>query len=624
MNGNHNFGFCLLRAIFAGETLGMKSTHYFILFLYLFIQSCSGGSNSSPTGNTMSGEYAADTSEINKLLNRASAIGTTNPDSALKYLNVAEAMCLKSEYDEGYAKALFQLGSLIYAENNYQQALDYYSQALELAKNLNLILLKAKCLERMASVNLTLGNDHFALKLYYEALPLFEQTKNKEGIAKVYNIIGLYKSGQNEYDSAENYYQNAMKINEEIGNKRGVVNNKGNLGYLYEITGKLNQATNIYNELIDFLVKAGDSLDLPVIYYNFSSLYEKKDQADTALLYLGKALAICEKTRDTALMSTLYGNMGEIFLAHSLYDSARLHLNKSIACSKATGDIETQAQATKLLLELDTLKGDYRKAVARINRLLALNDSVFSRKTRHDLKTSELQFKNEKQKNFINVQTFQIQTSKKQNQLYLMLLLLSAVTVFLLTFLIMLTIRSNKRKQTLLQDDLKIKDLQIENAIKTEEVNKLRIEKIEEEIKIKEREQMSNALAIEQKNELLGLINNKITETMRDTGIITIKDLNGIVSSIRSNISDSTETDLFNQKFNQLHNNFFDYLKKSHPALTNSELKFCAYLKLKLSGNQIASIMNVTTEAIRKNRYRIRKKLKLEKDASLEDYISKF
>ena len=89
----------------------------------------------------------------------------------------------------------------------------------------------------------------------------------------------------------------------------------------------------------------------------------------------------------------------------------------------------------------------------------------------------------------------------------------------------------------------------------------------------------------------------------------------------------STEQDnweVFKLLFTEVHKDFFNKLKAKHPALTKTELKFCAYLRIHLSSSQISSILNVTNEGIKKTRYRIRKKLDLSPKDSLEDYISTF
>lgn len=96
--------------------------------------------------------------------------------------------------------SIFREGVQLYAGNKYQEAMNCFVRSKEIANQSADTLLLARSLERMASVSLATGDDHLALNYYYQSLPLFEKCGDKEGIAKVYNIIGLYKSAQKEYE----------------------------------------------------------------------------------------------------------------------------------------------------------------------------------------------------------------------------------------------------------------------------------------------------------------------------------------------------------------------------------------------------------------------------------------
>ncbi len=52
-------------------------------------------------------------------------------------------------------------------------------------------------------------------------------------------------------------------------------------------------------------------------------------------------------------------------------------------------------------------------------------------------------------------------------------------------------------------------------------------------------------------------------------------------------------------------------LLQIHPSLINSELRFCAYLKLNFSTKEIATYNNVTTGAVQIRKNRMRKKLNI-------------
>jgi tetratricopeptide (TPR) repeat protein/DNA-binding CsgD family transcriptional regulator len=568
--------------------------------------------------------FGNDTLLINTIIARLEADVYDNFDSAFHDLEIASSLSIEIDYQTGLANAYYHQGNLFYKQNKYQEALDFYTKAAELSDSLDYTLLKAKSLERRASVHLATDDPNHALKLYYESLPLFEKVKDKQGIAKVYNIIGLYKSAQKEYDTAVVYYTRAIRLNEEIDNKTGIIHNKGNLGYLYEKTGDFEQSKSLYFELVDSLTRWEDKQNLPVIYYNLSSMYQKLQLPDSAIKYLQSAMLISESTRDTSLLTELYGNYGEIMMGKKLYDSAYIFLDKSVQYARAIGDSRNEFGSFKELLHLDTLRGNYHTAASRFRMMLALKDSIHKKDLTHNLKNSELRYENQKKDNRIALQQHQIDTAEKQKQTFIYLFLFSLLSGALLLVIVLLILKNKQRRQRLHEKQMVIKDLKIKNDAISREIDQMRIHRIEEEMKVKQREQVSNALALEQKDELLTLINKKITDAMREDGILKIADLNGIVSNIKTQLLDSGEADLFNQKFSQLNEAFLSNLKQAHPDLTKSEIKFCAYLKLNLSGNQISKIQNVTTEAIRKTRYRVRKKMNLSPDESLEDYISNF
>ena len=65
----------------------------------------------------------------------------------------------------------------------------------------------------------------------------------------------------------------------------------------------------------------------------------------------------------------------------------------------------------------------------------------------------------------------------------------------------------------------------------------------------------------------------------------------------------------------------FKILKDKHPNLTPNDLKLCVYLRLNLSSKEIAPLLNISHRSVEIKRYRLRKKLDLEHDINLNDYL---
>jgi hypothetical protein len=73
--------------------------------------------------------------------------------------------------------------------------------------------------------------------------------------------------------------------------------------------------------------------------------------------------------------------------------------------------------------------------------------------------------------------------------------------------------------------------------------------------------------------------------------------------------------------FNEIHGDFLIRLKKEFPALTQSDLRHCAYIKLKFSTKEIANLTNVKDTSIQRSRVRLKKKLRLEQNDNLIDFL---
>jgi len=80
----------------------------------------------------------------------------------------------------------------------------------------------------------------------------------------------------------------------------------------------------------------------------------------------------------------------------------------------------------------------------------------------------------------------------------------------------------------------------------------------------------------------------------------------------------------FQEHFDMVHTRFLKRLKMAYPAISPTLLKLSACLRIKMNNKQIARLMNITVESVLKNRYRLREKLDLGSDESLDDFIENF
>ena len=173
------------------------------------------------------------------------------------------------------------------------------------------------------------------------------------------------------------------------------------------------------------------------------------------------------------------------------------------------------------------------------------------------------------------------------------------------------------------------KQVELENKLKLSEMQRLKEELDNKEnislLNSKKRELLTYVISEAQSLHNSREVKKKIDKLLvKYEGTEFCEELKEIDSILSQDVSPNKQWELFKLSFIEVHPNFFSNLKNKHPNLTNSELRFCAYLRIQLSSSQILEILNISKEGVRKTRYRIRKKLGLDKGDSLEDYISRF
>ncbi|HYC85012.1 MAG TPA: triple tyrosine motif-containing protein, partial [Chryseosolibacter sp.] len=170
------------------------------------------------------------------------------------------------------------------------------------------------------------------------------------------------------------------------------------------------------------------------------------------------------------------------------------------------------------------------------------------------------------------------------------------------------------------------KDRQLrQQRLKSERaIVKLENEKLESEVSYKQRELASLALNITSKNEILEQIKAQVKLVSSGMDEDGRGALSQIIKLIDNNLRLDNDWKKFEFYFDQVHGNFLKQLRDRYPDLTVSQLKLCAYLKMKLSSKEIAILMNVSVAGVEKSRYRLRKKFSLEHELMLTDFIQNF
>ena len=198
-----------------------------------------------------------------------------------------------------------------------------------------------------------------------------------------------------------------------------------------------------------------------------------------------------------------------------------------------------------------------------------------------------------------------------------------AIVVYILLFLLLIFILHKiytgyyrKQRERLLEQNKK--KLEIRQLESQQEIITLQNQKLESDVASKNRELAASTMNIIKKNEFLTQLKNKLAEANKK------EDIQEVISIINKNIAEKDNWKLFKEAFDNADKDFLQSVKKEHPNLTSNDLKLCAYLRLNLSSKEIAPLLNISVRSVEIKRYRLRKKMNLEHDQGLVEYILKF
>lgn len=208
---------------------------------------------------------------------------------------------------------------------------------------------------------------------------------------------------------------------------------------------------------------------------------------------------------------------------------------------------------------------------------------------------------------------------------YLFYLVVIGIALFVLRQRVNIKIRKNKYYETVeqrrlyLEKESKIREEQFELE---KEIERLKNDKLQIKILLKDKELVNNTLQVVKKNKILNGIIHKLkdinVETFDESTKFQFTKLNkSIVKEVNA---DHSWKDL-EKHIKNVHFDFLKRLKDKYPTISPRELDLSTYLLMNMSTKEIAEIMNISSGGVELARYRLRKKLELNKKENLIGFL---
>lgn len=616
--------------------------------LSFFIYSCQN--NEKPVVDENASQN--DTNKVIELLILVNNNVISNPKFAKEKGNEAITLAQSIGYKKGYVNGLLNLGQVYLKGNEYVMAKRYFMSALMYSKENELILLEPKCLGSLGIVSEKLCNYPESISYYENCRKVFTLLNDTVGVIKAnINIGNVYKAlgntskaitvlldaikmaelindenikgvclnnisisyqemGKND-EALESFFQ-VSEITAKSGDSSGLANAFNNIGITYQSLKKNELSLKYYLKSAEIRQVMNDKTGLAISFNNIGSLrYDAKDYK-SALDYFKKAYEITEETQDLLPSSKYLKNISDAYSKLGKYNEAIDCLNQSLSIANRIGASSEKSTTLNALSEVYIQTNDYELAYNYFKAYSLYNDSLNVLENNKAIEEMKGLYESEKKEQQIT----KLESEKQSAKLTNILLYGFAVMLVIIGGLIFLWQRNKSIKN---RQNAEYRQSLIEEKLT---VAKLEQHNLRQELQYKEKELVNMALYIIQKIEFIELLNNELKTLQKESKEEKNEVVNKLSQLISANVKLDKERLDFQLHVENVNQSFFIKLKEKFPGITENEKKLSALLRINLSSKDIASIYNISPSSVDMNRYRLRKKLNLNSDENLGEFLN--
>ena len=548
-----------------------------------------------------------------------------NSDTTLLFTKLDEA-----QSDSAKVAAMLGLGSA-FVDNNPMRAMVYFEDALTLSENKETEFFtraRAICYNRKGITATIQGDYSQSVAYYQQALELFnalseaypKNTEYTEGKAVIYGNIGTIYYHQEFFTKAIEYWEKAIIPIRELNLPYSEAQLLNNIGVVYREKNDFGKALEYFNKALDIFEAEQSEKDIAMSYTNIGDVYTDMGLHAKALELYRKSLALKQKSDDKHGIIQCYLSIAGLYFNMKEYSSSIEFADLAMTISKEIDDKKDLGSAYELLSKNYAAAGNFERAYSWYIQFKNINDSIFNKENQDRFMELQSQYESKIQEKEISLlrQTEQHQRKIKE------LLFVGIFFVLIMASLLLWSIIARRKKDKtiftqrtkLLEQEKQLINVELaRNEQKTEELNK--------EIEYKTRQLTTHALHIMQKNRMLYELVKSIDAITKDANQEIRPGLRKLKMQLKQSLKTEKDWAVFKLYFEQVNEDFFENLRKLTPELNTHDLRHCALIKLSLNIKETASVLNLSPNSIKSARYRLKKKLALEPEDDLFEFIRK-
>lgn len=223
---------------------------------------------------------------------------------------------------------LTNLGNEQWRTGNYQEALNYFTQAYKKVKASGNEMETATLVNNLGLVHWRLENNAAALECYTEAAALAEKNGMKRLLGLTHTNRALILKEQRNFKAAFDQNNEAIRLFVEIDEPHDLAIAYNNQGQIYRFSGAYSTALKYYLMSLDECKKINYTEGMATAYQNLSTVYAKQGNKEKALDTARKCLSLSYKVKSKVRISEGLRELSHNYDLFNVQDSALYYFKK--------------------------------------------------------------------------------------------------------------------------------------------------------------------------------------------------------------------------------------------------------------------------------------------------------
>ena len=550
-------------------------------------------------------KYQKDTSLVLTYRAIFSTVGSRNPKEAKPYLDTALALGAGINNTKLQARLLTDQANHYSSIGNHAQAIEYFKSAIDSYASIDYLPMMQVNYNSLGIKLKYVGDLDGAMNAYMESLRISEVLGDSEYYkSPTYLNLGQLHAQLGNIELSNEYYKKSEEVCLEFNIPYCAAMSRSNMAENMITEQRYEEALSLFLSALVHFEDNNDFHELGEQYNYIGETYVLLDSLIKAEEYFKKSLLVSDKIDEKDMYIIAHRNLGDLSMKRNDINQALSYYNEGASTSKSTGNNLELLKFYSKTAEAYSKQGNHQRAFEYQRNHFVLYDSIFQKEKVQQINELEVKYQTAIKEGEIAVQEEEIKTLNEKAKVDKLTKGLYAGGMFstlALSGLLVFGFRQRIKKNRIARE-------------KQEEIYR-------KEIEHKQKELASQTLHLVQKNTFIQELKENL-ENIKNSPEKFKTEFRRIVMLLKKENASEKDWAIFKTYFADVHNDFDQKLKTLYADISEKEIRLAAFLRMNLTTKEIAATLNVLPDSIFKSKYRLKKKLGLDKETDLVGFLN--